>query len=236
VTEQEWLACDDPVAMWMFARAKVSDRKGRLFACACCRQVWELMTDPRSRAVVEFVERHADAGPKGKRGFPALRAGAWDATEDAFDIKHGSTHDRGQYYLAQAGEDAARAAARMNVVVDVGLVRKYAADAARWWRLSAHPDARPAPAPELVEQAALLREIVGSGPVRPVPVDPRWLTTDVLALARSIYEDRAFDRLPILADALEEAGCSDADLLGHLRSPGPHVRGCWALDLILGKL
>src|SRR5262245_8022843 len=90
VTEQEWLACDGPVAMWMFARAKVSDRKGRLFACACCRQVWELMTDPRSRAVVEFVERHADAGPKGKRGFPALRAGAWDATEDAFDIKHGS--------------------------------------------------------------------------------------------------------------------------------------------------
>jgi hypothetical protein len=54
-------------------------------------------------------------------------------------------------------------------------------------------------------------------------------------LAASIYEQRAFDRLPVLADALEEAGCTDADILGHLRGPGPHVRGCWAVDLILGK-
>jgi hypothetical protein len=235
MTEAEWLACDDPVAMWKFAREKVSDRKGRLFACACCRQVWELMTDARSRAAVEFVERHADAGPKGKRGFPALRKGAWDATEDASGVAHDSIGDRAQYYLAKAREEAARAVSRLTAVVEVGLVRKYVEDAVRWGQLSARPDARPDPTPELIAQASFLREILGSGPVRPVPVEPRWLTPDVLALARGIDEERAFDRLPILADALEDAGCDDPTILDHLRSPGPHVRGCWALDTVLGK-
>jgi hypothetical protein len=86
-------------------------------------------------------------------------------------------------------------------------------------------------------QANLLRDIFGN-PFRPVVVDPRraaWNNGLVLKLARTTYDDRAFDRLPVLADALEDAGCSDAQLLGHLRGSGPHVRGCWALDLILAK-
>lgn len=62
-----------------------------------------------------------------------------------------------------------------------------------------------------------------------------WRTTTALALARGIYDERAFDRLPILADALQDAGCDSDDILNHLRGPGPHVRGCWALDLALGK-
>jgi hypothetical protein len=61
------------------------------------------------------------------------------------------------------------------------------------------------------------------------------ITTTVQQLAESIYSDRAFDRLQVLADALEEAGCDNADILAHCRSPGPHVRGCWVVDLILGK-
>jgi hypothetical protein len=75
-------------------------------------------------------------------------------------------------------------------------------------------------------------------PFRPPRIDPAWLARNdgaVRKLAEAIYEGRSFDRLPILADALEEAGCEDAELLGHLRGPGPHVKGCWALDLVLGK-
>ena len=87
---------------------------------------------------------------------------------------------------------------------------------------------------EEAEQARLLRDIVGN-PFRPANTEIAWVTPIVVALAQAIYDDRAFDRLPVLADALEEAGCIDADILGHCREPDPHVRGCWVLDLLLGK-
>jgi hypothetical protein len=84
----------------------------------------------------------------------------------------------------------------------------------------------------------ILRDIFGN-PFQPPPrIDPAWLARNdgtVRKLAEAIYEGRSFDRLPILADALEEAGCEDAELLGHLRGSGPHAKGCWALDLVLGK-
>ncbi|AWM42117.1 hypothetical protein C1280_03105 [Gemmata obscuriglobus] len=81
----------------------------------------------------------------------------------------------------------------------------------------------------------ILREVFGN-PFRPVPFASAWRSSDVLLLAEGIYTDRAWDRMPILADALQEAGCDSADLLNHLRDPdATHVRGCWALDLVLGK-
>ncbi|HEY7423378.1 MAG TPA: hypothetical protein VH682_03975 [Gemmataceae bacterium] len=83
----------------------------------------------------------------------------------------------------------------------------------------------------------LLRELFGN-PFRPVVVDPSWLSwndSTIPKIAQAIYDERAFDRLLILADALEEAGCNNADILTHLRGNGPHVRGCWPVDLILGK-
>jgi hypothetical protein len=83
-------------------------------------------------------------------------------------------------------------------------------------------------------QAALLRDLVGN-PFRPVAASPSWLTAGVRSLARAIYQDRTFDLLPLLADALEEAGCTNAAILNHCRNPGEHVRGCWAVDLVLGK-
>ncbi len=89
------------------------------------------------------------------------------------------------------------------------------------------------PADDLAD-AMLIRELFGN-PFRPVSFETTWLTAPITSLARSIYADRSFDRLPILADALEEAGCTNADILGHCRGPGPHVRGCWVVDLILGK-
>jgi hypothetical protein len=84
------------------------------------------------------------------------------------------------------------------------------------------------------EQAVLIREVFGN-PFRPVTLDIRWQTETVVALATGIYADRAFDRMPILADAMEEAGCDNADMLNHCRGEGPHVRGCWVVDLVLGK-
>jgi hypothetical protein len=83
-------------------------------------------------------------------------------------------------------------------------------------------------------QAQLLNEIVGN-PFRPIALDSSWRTPSVVNLAGAIYEHRAFDCLPLLAGALEEVGCRDADLLGHCRGPGPHVRGCWVVDVILAK-
>ena len=72
-------------------------------------------------------------------------------------------------------------------------------------------------------------------PFRPAAVDPAWRTATARSLARGIDAERAFDRLPILADALQDAGCDSADILTHCRGPGPHVRGCWVVDFLLGK-
>jgi hypothetical protein len=72
-------------------------------------------------------------------------------------------------------------------------------------------------------------------PFRPLTFDPRWRTSDVVGLARAIYDEKAFERMPILADALMDAGCEDEPIIGHCRGDGPHVRGCWVVDLILGK-
>ena len=83
---------------------------------------------------------------------------------------------------------------------------------------------------------AIIRDVFGRRLFRPVAADPAWLTPTVQSIAAAIYEDRAFDRLPILADALEEAGCTDADVLLHCRKPAEHVRGCWVVDLVLGKI
>jgi hypothetical protein len=84
---------------------------------------------------------------------------------------------------------------------------------------------------------AILRDLFGN-PFRPVALDAAclaWNDGTIPKLAQAIYDERAFDRLAILADALEDAGCTDTDILGHLRSPGPHVRGCWPVDALLGK-
>ncbi len=86
-------------------------------------------------------------------------------------------------------------------------------------------------------QSNLLRELFGN-PFQPICLNPIWQVWHdgaVVKLAISIYTDRAFDRLPILADALEDAGCDNADILAHCRQPGEHVRGCWVVDLLLGK-
>jgi hypothetical protein len=86
---------------------------------------------------------------------------------------------------------------------------------------------------QLRPPAGPLRDVFGN-PFRPVPFSPGWRTSDAVAVARGGYESRDFGVLPILADTLQDAGCEDERLLGHCRGDGPHVRGCWALDLVLG--
>lgn len=82
---------------------------------------------------------------------------------------------------------------------------------------------------------ATLLDVFGSLPFRPITVAPEWLTSTVVALASGIYEEKAFDRMPILADAMMDAGCDNDDILSHCRQPGEHVKGCWVVDLVLGK-
>jgi hypothetical protein len=209
----------------------VSGRKLRLFAVACCRSIWHLLEDERSRRAVAIAERFAD-GAASQDERKAARQAALEATQG-----------RGCPTAAWAAQ---RAAARSPV--DGDGVAAHAAHAMaqraynKTWaegrRDDAEPDRVTAFAEQRREQARLLRDIVGPLPYRTVTVEPSWLTWNhrtVPAIARHCYEERAFDALPILADALEDAGCTDAEILRHCRSGGPHARGCWVVDLLLGK-
>jgi hypothetical protein len=91
-----------------------------------------------------------------------------------------------------------------------------------------------APTGHHFSRAHLLRDIF-SNPFRPVAFDPNWRTSTVVSLARSMYESRDFSAMPILSDALQDAGCDHADILDHCRGSGPHVRGCWVVDVALGN-
>ncbi|MBA4064133.1 MAG: hypothetical protein C0501_10550 [Isosphaera sp.] len=89
---------------------------------------------------------------------------------------------------------------------------------------------------EFARHARLLHDIFGPLPFRDVLIDPTWLTSDVVALARGAHDEKAFDRLPVLADALQDAGCDHDEVLNHCRAANwEHVRGCWVLDLLLGR-
>jgi hypothetical protein len=234
VTEAEWLACESPLAMLFSLGERASKRKVRLFATACCRRAWHLMTDERSRDAVEVAERFADG-----LASPAERKAAQEAAHAAMcGVGFGSPLDP-VYVAAQSSASAAWAAARrpgakganIHAACEAGNAVCYAlGEAIGTCQLNEQP-----------AHVALIRDLFG-GPFSPVCVDPVWLTPAVTALATVAFEERSLPsghigpaRLAVLADALEEAGCADAELLGHLRAPGPHVRGCWALDLILGK-
>jgi hypothetical protein len=209
MTESKWLDCGNPLAMLEHLGASSEARRSklRLFACACCRRIWHLIPE-RGRRAVEVAERFAD----GLVGPDELRS-AWRGVSP-FD---GETDRRGEAAL-------------------------FAAWGASWPvpRTGGGPSAFTAAwnasigAAEGAEQAEILHDIIGN-PFFPPQIHAGLLTPDVVTLAGHIDHDRAFALLPELADMLEESGCADDTLLSHLRSPGPHVRGCWALDLVLGK-
>jgi hypothetical protein len=227
VDEAEWNGNPSALEQMLRCAGEVgSERKLRLFLHACCIRVEHALASQSSKAVLRGLERYIEGG-----GTPRDLQGLWDAASlsvypldvedlDSFD----PARDAGHAVLWATSP-------HLKVVRYNGAPHTIFADSA----LAAR-DAFPYPqaAAETEAQAALLRCIFGN-PFRPVALDPAWRTEAVVGLAAGIYADRAFDRLPVLADALEDAGCANPDVLGHCRSGGPHARGCWVVDLVLGK-
>ncbi len=228
VTEADWLECDDPDKMLRLRllRHKLSDRKKRLFACACCRRIWHLLTDHRSRAAVEVAERYAD-GLVTRQELSAARDAVRHAVTSpvlACDALLGPGRHCSPGPVAAGvalvGHRSLRAVSHFTAL----FVEEVAGDSAVFKA-------------ERAAQARVCRELFGN-PFRPVSIDPRWLVANdglVPRIAKAIYDERGFERLPVLADALEKAGCDDAEMLAHCRLPGDHVRGCWVVDLLIGK-
>lgn len=243
MTAEEWLASTDVEKMLLAIRDVVSERKMRLFAIACCRRIWGRITDPRCRAAVEFAERHVEAGMTRRRGRPAVVKAAREACNEAESASYRSLNrpDRPDHLIQVNAFHAALATVESSGWFAADLASGFSANLVGWeWgREKGPPDCDPVgKEAEKRHQLPLLRDIFADPFRPPAPVAPAvlaWNGGTVPKLAAAIYDEGAFDRLPVLADALEEAGCEDAALVAHCREPGPHVRGCWAVDLILGK-
>jgi hypothetical protein len=242
MTEAEWLACCDPTPMLADVRAWASERQLRLFAGACCHRIKVALkdrsdrvmqaaqklwishgvrrSDPRYRETwkVEKVWEYVDGGWEYADG--AARREHLEAVESAVRFLHQRLTDKSfDKPWEHAAVSAVLAAAAKPI--DADAAARQAADAIR-------PEARAA---ERATQAALMRDIFGN-PFRAMPANRPWLTSEVVRLAADIYDQCAFERMSELAGALAAAGCTEPDMLEHCRGPGPHVRGCWVLDLI----
>lgn len=230
MTEQQWLSCEDPsklmAVLWDDDRS--TERKFGLFAAACCRRVWPLLTGVGLRHAVELAERFADGAAdaeelaKARMQLPRLWAGGTAAKEVASEAAATTLTRLGPGLALFVARAVARA---VWVGAKTGAVARWDDEGA--WQCDA------------------LRDLFGPLSGRPRPPDAAWLEWDrgvVIRLARAAYEVRLLPsgeldhaRLAVLADALEDAGCTDDVLLSHLRSATPHLRGCWAIDLLLGK-
>lgn len=211
MTESEWLRSTDPAPMLALLEGRVGDRKLRLFACSCCRGLWSRLSS-EEQAVVHALEEVAD-GPLPRVGVPA-----------EYQPNHTPSFHTAETLSASAVSEAAapsawHAAKRSRAFV-VDARRKLVGQLGR--------------AEEWQRQADLMRCIVGN-PFRPITLDPSLRTSTVVALAKQMYDTRDFAAAPILADALQDAGCEDATILNHLRANTVHVRGCFVIDAILGK-
>jgi hypothetical protein len=217
MSEAEWLACTDPRLMLEFLGNKGSKRKLRLFIADGVKTLalifekdQEALAD--QEVLAEMHERVAEGQASEEdlerflvRNMPEL----WDHRAPGGNLS--------------SVWDTARTVVQERLKL-LPLEKSAAVTMA-------------SRAAESADMCRVLRCIFGN-PFQPVSLDPailRWKDSTIVTLAQGIYAERAFDRLPILADALEEAGCTNADILAHCRRPGAHVRGCWAVDLLLGK-
>ena len=234
MTEAEWLDCTDPGPMLSSLLGKVSDRRLRLFVAGCCRRVWEHLTDPKARKALELVERAADGSDiRMKLGRAAVALGEIMYLLERRHGEFGYVYDY-QWFPTEAVLSLLdpREPGRLAPTTRIGSVPYLITRFVRETSISEYRERD-----EMAEETALsnlLRDVCGN-PFQSVSMDPSWQSSIAVALARSIYEDQAFDRLPILADALEDAGCDEPAVLAHCRSDSPHVRGCWAVDRVLGK-
>jgi hypothetical protein len=223
--EADWLECKYPERMLEFLRGKASERRLRYFIVACARSVLPASADRDMIEALAVAERYAD-GTASERDLTRARA--------SLKTDHAARGRRWpELYSEHIRSVPAWHATR-------GQIFRWAGQASACcaWSTSrtlfAGRQAMSYPADELARQAAFIRDIFGN-PFHSHVLESGHQTATVVALAQAIYDDRAFDRLPILADALEDAGCTDADILAHCRGGGEHVRGCWVVDLLLGK-
>jgi hypothetical protein len=246
MTEGRWLTATDPQAMLetLWTGGRSSERKLRLFGSACCRAIWGLFTDDRSRQAVEVAERYAD-GAATEQDMTMAEA----AASLARDLAFGPASDAPRRHRSRLGRSTSWAAhALTNLPGWAGLAGPEHLVRVVWTDVTEAAgyarDVRGRVRELGRAQAALLRDIFGNT-FRPLPPLPRavlaWNDGLVVRLAQVVYDDRVLPSghlnphgLAVLADALEEAGAG-ADLLEHLRGPGPHVRGCFAVDLLLGR-
>ena len=217
MTEAEWRSETEPTRMWNLIRASVGGRKRRLFAVECAKRA-VMLNEALPQDIdklLALIECVAEAGEGA-----SIPDEYYDLVRSLKDELLSPTFSDRQRKAVQAAIDAGNR--WLAVASGVSYVIHHAA--------AAGPDV----SQEYLAQADLLRCVVPF-PFRPVALDPAWLTSTVVALAQGIYGERAFDRMPILADALQDAGCENADVLDHCRDPQQvHVRGCWVVDLVLG--
>jgi hypothetical protein len=230
MTEQEWLQATDPQSMLTFCWEKASKRKQRLLAVGFCRHTWDLLSEWGRRAV-EVAERFAD----GQATDQELRE-ARDIA-DTSSCEEDGLHQQAELErcLRRSPEDEEPFLRELDHYRD----RLHAAMLAH---TSTFPDEwlnrRELPSGGLWKNTAGLVRCLFGNPSRSLTIDSAWLSWHnglLVLMARQIYDSRDFRDMPVLADALEEAGCTNPDILDHCRSGGEHVRGCWVIDALLGK-
>jgi hypothetical protein len=206
MTEAEWLTTDSAPGM-LTCVGPFSARKHLLYGCVCCRWVWAELA-PERRAAVELLEGHADG------------AASRDECQRAAVVARAAPPIEGEDKYSRSMVDMALRLTSERAVqsLESSLAGLFANNT---------PD-------EQMAQASWMRDIFGN-PFRPVAFSPTWRTDTAVTLARQMYDAREFSAMPILADALQDAGCDSDEVLTHCRGVGPHVRGCWVVDLVLGK-
>ena len=212
--EVQWMKSRDAAAMLESLAEQPSDRKLRLFACACCRHFERWLKDGPFTEAVETAEAFADG--------QTSKAGLKRARQSVRAVRHAlpsaSTEDRVEWVGLWLTEVTASENAFGGVADEI---QRFVSEGLL------DPTEQP-------PSASLLRCIVGN-PFATATIDPRWQTSEIVPLTQSIYDEAAFDRLPQLAKELAKAGCTDTDILRHCRSKGAHRRGCWVVDQLLGK-
>jgi hypothetical protein len=230
MTEADWLNCADPNPLLKFVRGKVSERKLQLFACSCCRRVEGFLKDEVVRKALDAAERFADGRIRGST------VDKWRRKAVKASLGLNLSGDYSPEWLAyQAVVEALGSGPYSHYRRSHLMVTWAIANATGQARGS--PGLAAAAWAESAVLSDLLRDIVGN-PFRPPVIHARWLrwqSGTVGRLASAIYDERRFAELPILADALEDAGCDNADVLHHCRSGGEHTRGCWVVDWVLNK-
>jgi hypothetical protein len=238
-TEQEWLSCSDPDNLLRGidllveqTRVSISERKWVLLMVACLRRIQHVFRDERSRMLVAAIEQYADGLlTQEDVNQTSLRAVDLPNPDNYSNLPKEPLSDD-QLRVAYAWDALVAACPPLDKSDIVGDLRNVTFAAAQ---------AAPQPHQERRVQTDLLRDIVGN-PFRPISLPATGFPSEAAKFAQTAYEERSLptgilsaSRLATLSDALKDGGCTDSHMLSHCREPGPHVRGCWVVDLILGK-